>query len=715
MKSTSDLGAELMTIPFEYIINPRSVAIIGASDDMAKFGGRIIGYLLMHKYKGKIYPINRKRETVRGLRCYSSVTEIPEPPDVAVMAIPPLAVVEAIKGCAERKVGCAIIITTGFAEMSENGKQLQDQIIEIAKPAGMRIWGPNCMGLVNPVAGVALSSTYTQDIQELIPGSIGMVSQSGGLFAAMFNRANDEKIGLRAVCSTGNEADIDTSEILAYYLNDKKTRVLAAYNEGLRNPKRFLEIAKKALIAGKPIVIFKVGSSEQGQRAALSHTASLAGSDQSFNDLCRQYGVIRVHELETLLPTANLFARYGVPAGSKLAVIGASGGHAGIIPDRAEFLGLKLSKLSPKTRAFLHEIIGPTQSINPADLAVGDMKLYRQCVETIGADPEVEAILYAFGTTPAWEKRMGNLIDYAKNAPVPVFFYTLVGSKAGDIPEKAREAGIPFFWNLDQCLTAIRDWFRYGELRQKRLREKEKLSERPEDTAHCSVEIELPQNGRFTEVEAKNILDRLNIRTPDRRIVRSAADAKSAANKIGFPVVLKALSPDLVHKTEMGGVRLDLRDEDAVSQAYHEIMIAFHNSHPSTLLDGVLVEQMISGGLEVILGARQEPQFGAQILLGVGGIYTEILNKKATRFAPLSRMNVDEMLQESQLSQLLAGKRNNEPLDAEALTEAVLRISALMVRPGIHIQELDINPLIVLPRGKGVCAADAFISLSEAI
>ncbi len=704
-----------MTISFQYVINPRSVAIIGASDDMGKFGGRIIGYLLIHNFKGKIYPINRKQDTVRGLKCYQSVLQTPEPPDVAVMAIPPAAVVATIKECAERGTGCAIIITTGFAEMSEHGKQLQDELLQIARSTGMRIWGPNCMGLVNPVDGVALSSTYTQDVEELIPGSIGMVSQSGGLFAAIFNRANDEKIGLRAVCSTGNEADIDTTEILEYYLDDEKTKVLATYTEGFRNPQRFIKIAKKALMLGKPIVMFKVGSSEQGRRAALSHTASLAGSDQSFNDLCKQYGIIRVHELETLLPTANLFARYGIPSGSQLAVIGASGGHAGIIPDRAEFLGLKLSKLSPKTQQFLYGIIGSSQSINPADLAVGDIKTYRQCVEAIGADPDVDALLYAFGTTPEWEKRMGYLIDYGKKAPVPVFFYTLVGSKAGNVPEKAREAGIPFFWNLDQCLTAIRDWFWYGELRQKRLQERNEVSKAPREALSHLAKIELPKKRQLTEIEAKDILDQMDIKTPNRCVAGSVEEARSMAKEIGFPVVLKALSADLAHKTDVGGVRLGLRDEDAVSQAYHEIMKTLHESAPSASIDGLLMEQMISGGLEVIIGAQHDPQFGAQILLGVGGIYAEIINKTATRFVPLSLMNVQEMLQESQLDQLLCGKRNQEPLDADALTDAVLRISAFMEAHGRLVQEWDINPLIVLPRGKGIYAVDAFMICSETI
>jgi acyl-CoA synthetase (NDP forming) len=701
-----------MTIPFEYVINPRSVAIIGASDDMKKFGGRIIGYLLMHKYKGKIYPINRKRQTVRGLKCYPSILDVPQSPDVAVMAIPPAAVVGAIRECAERQTGCAIIITTGFAEMSEKGKQLQDRILDIAAAAKMRIWGPNCMGLVNPVAGVALSSTYAQEVDELIPGSIGMVSQSGGLFAAMFNRANDEKIGLRAVCSTGNEADIDTSEILAYYLDDDQTRVLAAYTEGLRHPKRFLEIARRALVAGKPIVMFKVGSSKQGKRAAMAHTASLAGSDQSFDDLCRQYGVIRVHELETLLPTANLFARYGIPAGSKLAVVGASGGHAAIIPDRAEILGLKLSPLSHATQTFLHEIIGASQSINPADLAVGDMKLYRQCVETIGADPEVDAILYAFGTTPAWQTRMENLIEYAKTAPVPVFFYTLVGSKAGNIPDQARAAGIPFFWNLDQCLTAIRDWFRYGELRQIRLAETEKLAREPADRTRAALNIEWPSKERLCEIEAKDILDRLGIRTPKRKVARSADAAVVAAKEIGFPVVLKALAADLAPKTETGNLRIDLADEAAVNQAYHAITQAARDAQAPVALDGILVEEMVGGGLQVLLGARWEPQFGAQILVGLGGIYGEILKKKATRFVPLNPKDVEEMLAESKLDQLLAGRRTQKPLDVQALSEAVLRISTLMEESGGRVRKLDIDSLIVLARGKGVCARDASMVLA---
>ncbi len=700
-----------MTISFDKVINPRSVAIIGASDDMGKFGGRIIGYLVMHHYKGKIYPINPKRDLVRGLKCYKSVLETPQAPDVVVMAIPPAAVVETIKHCAERGVGCAIIITTGFAEMSEHGKQLQEEIIEIAQSAGMRIWGPNCMGMVNPVDGVALSSTYTQDIDELISGSIGMVSQSGGLFAAMFNRANDERIGLRAVCSTGNEADIDTSEILEYFLDDEKTRVMASYTEGFRNPLRFRQVAERALMAGKPIVMFKVGSSEQGKRAALSHTASLAGSDQSFNDLCRQYGIIRVYELETLLPTANLFARYGIASGSRLAVIGASGGHAAIIPDRAESFGLTLSGLSPSTQEFLHGILGATQSVNPADLAVGDMEIYRKCVETIGADPEVDAILYAFGTTPEWDKRMGYLIEYGKRAPVPVFFYTLVGSKAGSIPDKAKDAGIPFFWELDRCLKAIRDWMWYGELRRKRLKERDELSKHSKRTPPYAVK--LPDNTRPNEAEAKEVLDQVGISTPRRRLARSVEEARKAAEEVGYPVVLKALSSDLTHKTDVGGVRLDLRDEDEVDRAYCEIIKAVTESSVHARMEGILVEQMVQDGLEVILGARRDPQFGPQILVGLGGIFVEILDRKATRFTPITPMNAKEMIQEAELDRLLSGKRTRKPLDIDSLANTILRLSGFMEGPGLRLQELDINPLIVLPKGEGVCAVDALMILSE--
>ncbi len=701
-----------MAIPFERVINPQSIAIIGASEDMGKFGGRIIGYLTMHRYKGKIYPINPKRDTIRGLPCYRSVLETPEPPDVVVMAIPPAAVVETIKESAKRGAGCAIIITTGFAEMSEHGKQLQEEMLRIAQSAGMRIWGPNCMGMINPVDGVALSSTYSQEIEALIPGSIGMVSQSGGLFAAMYNRANDEKIGLRAVCSTGNEADINTSEIMEFFLEEEKTRVMAAYTEGFRNPQRFRKVAENALALGKPIVTFKVGASEQGKRAALSHTASMAGSDQSFNDLCRQFGIIRVHELETILPTANLFARYGISSGSRLAVIGASGGHAGIIPDRAEVFGLTLSKLSSSTREFLHSVVGATQSVNPADLAIVDMDVYRRCVESIGGDPEVDAILYSFGTVPQWDKKMGYLIEYGKSARVPVFFYTLVGSKAGRIPDLAREAGIPFFWDLDRCLKAIRDWMWYGELRRKRMKEKSCLPKAyqpaiPENMA-------LPPKTQLNEMEAKEILVRLGIRTPLCREVRSADEAKKAASEIGYPVVLKGVSSELAHKTDIGAVKLDLRDGGEVGRAYEEIMEAMKKSSSHPHVEGILVEHMVTGGMEVILGARRDPQFGAQILVGPGGIFAEILDRKATRFTPISPDNAREMIEESQLGRLLSGKRTGRPLDADALVEAILRLSAFMEGLGKRVQELDVNPVMVLPKGEGVFALDALMILSGA-
>lgn len=487
---------------------------------------------------------------------------------------------------------------------------------------------------------------------------------------------------------------------------------MATYTEGFRNPQRFRQVAEKAIMAGKPIVMFKVGSSEQGKQATLSHTASLAGSDQSFNDLCNQYGIIRVYELENMLPTANLFARYGIASGSQLAVIGASGGHAGIIPDRAEFYGLTLSKLSPSNREFLHGILGATQSINPADLAVSDMKVYRKCVETIGSDPEVDAILFAFGTVPEWEKRMSYLIDYGKNTSVPVFFYTLVGSKAGSVPNKAREAGIPFFWDLNSCLKAIQDWMWYGERRRKRLQEKEKLlKDSPRVTLHIE-NIKLPATTKLNETESKKVLDQMGIQTPNRHVAYSVKDARKAAREVGYPVVLKALSPDLTHKTDVGGVKLDLRDGDAVARAYEEIMKAIKESVPDLRIDGILVEHMVPIGLEVILGAKRDPQFGPQVLIGLGGIFTEILDKKATRFTPISPLNAQEMIQEAQLDQLLAGKRTGRPLDIDALTDSILRLSDFMEGFGNCIQELDINPLIVLPKGEGVVAVDALMILS---
>jgi acyl-CoA synthetase (NDP forming) len=702
-----------MSIKFENIINPRSVAIIGASEDMGKFAGRIFGYLHKHNYTGTIYPINPKYETVRGLQCYKSVLDTPEPPDVVVMAIPTRAVLNVVTQCVQRGAGCAVIITTGFAEMNDEGKRLQKEIVKQAQEGGLRIWGPNCMGMVNPMDGVALSSTYTQNVSELIPGSIGMVSQSGGLFAAIFNRANDDKIGLRAACSIGNEADIDTSEILEYYLNDEKTKVMVAYSEGIRNPERFRSVAEKALFAGKPIIIYKVGSSEQGVKAALSHTASMAGSDQSFNDFCRQYGIIRVYELEALLPTANLFASYGIASGDQLAVITGSGGHAGIIPDRSEFFGLKLSEYSPETREFLHGIIGDSQSVNPADLAVIPLDgLYQKCVETIGADRNVDAILFAYATTPDWEKCMSYLIDYGKKINKPAFFYTLVGSLAGDIPQKAREAGIPFFWNLDACLRSIRDWIWYAKVREKRIREWEKNALSTAGRPEALPDIHFPRKNWLSEFEVKDILDTLGIQTPKRNLAFTIEEAEKAADKLGYPVVMKVVAKELAHKSDIGGVHLNLRDANMVRIAYEKIMKTVQASAPHAKIECVLVEQMIPSGHEIIIGAKKDPLFGSQIMIGAGGIFAEILNKKATRFLPLTVEDIEEMIQEANLDKILSGVRTGKPLDKETLIQTVLKLAAFIEHYSDKVLELDINPLVVLSAGEGVYAVDSFMVFS---
>jgi acetyltransferase len=488
---------------------------------------------------------------------------------------------------------------------------------------------------------------------------------------------------------------------------------MAVYCEGLRHPRRFRRVARQALEAGKPIVIYKVGSSAQGAQAALSHTASLAGSDQSFNDLCRQYGIVRVHALESLLPTANLFARYGIASGQRLGVITGSGGHAGIIPDRAEYFGLELSRLSASTREFLHGVIGRSQSVNPADFAVLGMDgLYQQCVEAIGSDAQVDALLYAYATTPEWDKRMNYLIDYAKKVSKPIFFYTLVGSAAGDIPAKARAAGIPFFNDLDACLKSIRDWQWYARVRRQRVAQWEKSAPLFAGGLASHENVDLPRETCPGEIAVKNILDRLDIRTPRRFLASSAAEARDAAVELGYPVVLKIASPQLAHKSDVGGVHLGLGDEAMVQAAFERILASVRTKAPHADIDGVLVEQMVPAGLELILGARQDPLFGSQILVGAGGIYTELLDCKSTRFTPLSEADVQEMLSEARVDGLLAGIRTGKPLDRKALILAVLRLAAFMERHGDRVQEMDINPLVVLPAGRGVYAVDGFMRLS---
>jgi acetyl-CoA synthetase (ADP-forming) len=677
------------------ILHPRAVAVFGASEDRTKFGGRIIHFLIQHGFPGRIVPINPRRKEILGHPAFGSLTDAPPGVEVAILAVPVSQLLPALEQCAAAGVGCCVIITTGFAEADEAGAELQQRVLDIAQPAGMRIVGPNCMGLINPGAQLALCSSIVLDTERLMTGRIGLVSQSGALMVSMFDRAAGEGIGFSAAISLGNQSDLEICDFLDYFVDDPATDALCVYIEGLRDPARFVRAAAACKRAGKPMIVVKTGKTDDGVRAARSHTASLAGSYDAFAAVCSANGVVLVDDPVTMIRVADLLLRYPKLTSDGIGIVSGSGGGNGIMVDRLAGAGLRLARTSAATRAALGEMLLPPQADNPVDLG-GRLPSQSDDVagpalRALAADPDVGMTLLYVATMPGFEARIRALTQAALDSGKPVVAVVLPGPAAEKPRAVLREMNCPYFDSAEDLLAALRGMFDHYRIAA--------ISDAPQRPT--GLPATLPPLGDLSKLVAA-----YGIAVPQAIPCATLDQAIAAASMIGFPVVLKGSVTGVTHKTELQAVKLGLKSTVDVEVAWLDIVASVAAHDLTDALTGCVVQEQVTPGPELLLSIRRDPQFGPLVMVGAGGTLVELLHDVASAPAPVSHDTAQRMVRSLRIARLLDVWRGNPARDIEAIVDALVRLSWLAIDLGERLIDLEINPLIAGTVGAGVRAVD---------
>ena len=690
------------------MLNPRSIAVVGATPRM-QYGGRMLAAALKAGDRISVYPVNPRYDEVMGIKCYPSVSDLPEAPDVVGVVVSSSQVLDVLKESHQKGVRAAIIISAGFSERgTPEGRDLQMQVGDFARESGLRISGPNCLGLANVKDDIWVSSSSRG--AEGLGGPVGLVCQSGAsAFGPFLNRALDSGIGLSYIISTGNEADLDFSDFVRYLLDDDDTKVIAGFVEGFKDARKFIEVAKLAAERGKPIVLIKIGRSELGAKAAQSHTAALTGLDALYDAALSQYGVIRVSDYDELLEVSNLLANSPAPPAKGLAVVSHSGGISSLTADMCGQVGLELPELNDAARDGINGVLkGFGWASNPSDVTgFANSDSFPEIMQFMANDPAMGTLVVASSGGDAQAEQVIAHRDRDKEKALAFLWTGSRNEPAGlDMLKKAR---IPVFYTPNKLATGLRSLLDYhtwlGHRGQAGFPATPAIS--PEQQI---VADRLAATGRVSLSEhlSKGLLSEWGVPITRETLVQNADDAVTAANEIGYPVVLKGDVSNMHHKTEAGLVKLDLRDEIAVRAAYDQIISNAANAGAvGDGINGVSVQEMVLDGIEVIVGLSYDSQLGATILFGTGGVMVEVYNDVALRLCPIDESDALEMIHEVKGARLLEGFRGRPAADIDALIETLVQVSNLGSQLEGSLAELDINPLMVLPAGQGVKAADA--------
>jgi len=687
-----------------HFFDVHAIAVVGASDDPERIGGRPLAYLRDSWLTAgrALHPVNPARAEVQGMPAFPSVAAIGTPLDLAIIAVPAARIEDAIADCAQSGCKAAIVFSSGFGEMGAEGRQKQLRMQQIAQTAGMRLLGPNCLGIID--LHQRLYATFTEAARERNhpAGSVSVASQSGAVAMQLMMLGRRVGVGMSKLITTGNEQDIDVAECIGYLAEDPATSVIIAYLEGCRDGGRLVAALQCARRRGKPVIVVKVGRSASGGRATLSHTGSLAGEDRVFDAVFRQYGAYRADSFDEAMDIAAMCAKAGQARGKRIGLLSISGGVGALMADAAEASGLDVAPI-PQTAAAarLRQLASFATVQNPLDItaqAINDMGLFRQNLEVMlsgqGYDVLVAFMTFIGESSRMFDPVIESLAQAKADYPdIPIVFCSLCTAAAR---AKAASLGFVVFEDAVRAVRAVAGWSWLT------------ASDRaPRDTRSASGLAAIPIAEATNEFSAKQALVQAGIAVPAECLVVSRDAAMIAAKAIGFPVVMKICSPDLPHKTEVGGVVLGLGNADEVAAAYERIMASVAQHAPTARIDGVIIAEQVTGGVEMILGAQRDPLFGTVVMLGFGGIHVEVLKDVSLRRAPLGEADVEAMLFELRARALLDGVRGAPSSDVEALKGAVLRFSELASSPSIR--SIEINPLLVRPRGSGVLALDCLV------
>ena len=687
---------------FERLFSPRAVAVVGASETPGSVGRDVVENLLDRNFPGQIFPVNPKRKSVLGLSCHTALRDIKEPVDVVAIAVPAAFAVDVVREAGKTGAQFAVVFASGFAEAGEDGHALQADLSRAAQESGIRLIGPNCQGFMNVADAIHIGfgPPYKLDYRK---GQVGLVSQSGAFGNSLLMGLSDEKIGVRRYVSTGNEANTTALDMMTAMLEDRGTRVVAGYIEGLSNARQLRDVAAKSRAANKPLVLWKVGRSQMGAQAAASHTASLAGDDKLYRAAFRQYGIVDVNDIGEMADAIRALSTGRGAAGPRVGVITVSGGAGVAMADKIEAMGLELGAFAPETVSALRDILPKFASFaNPLDVtanAVMDPLALEKVLELVARDRGVDMLALAFaGASGKAGQAIAKAVEalYVKSDLPVVISWNAPRSHNAEAYDRLEALGIPVYATparAIQGLAAI--WTARGALTSI------PTGAMPDETSHRLL----------NEAQAKAHLSGTGIQAPAEAVVHSVEDATAAAIEIGFPVVAKLLSRHLDHKSDLGGVHVGLKDVQAVARAFDAINVIPASLSPPVPNEGVLVQQMVADGTEVILGARNDLAFGPIIMFGAGGVFAEIFEDVALRIAPINEAEAHRMIAQTRISRVLQGARGRKALDVDALAYAIAKLSAKIADPGGVLQEVEINPLFV--REQGVVAGDCVVRITD--
>lgn len=693
----------------EGFFSPRTVAVIGASKDEGKVGHMVFDNLREGGYEGRLYPVNPKGGEIHGFPCQTSISAIDDDIDLAIVVVPAKFTQPVIEECGVKGVSAVIIISAGFKETGPEGAAAERAVVETAERYGMRVLGPNCLGLISTHRGLNASFAPTMPM----PGEISFMSQSGALGTAVLDWTIGEGIGLADFVSLGNKADLSETDLIKAWADDENTKVVAAYLEAVSDGREFVKTVS-GLVGTKPVVVLKSGVSDAGARAVSSHTGSLAGSERAYDAAFLKAGAIRVESIEALFDVSVALTRTPLPEGSGVAILTNAGGPAILATDACERDHVPLAKLAPETVDALRAVLPPASAFyNPIDV-LGDAPAsrYEDALRILYKDPNVRSVLVILtpqSTTDAPGTADALLCESAlvKRTTLACFMGD-AAVKAG--VQKLRDGGMPVYPFPERAIATLGALERYAERVRTPLAAPTAIAGDREAVRAAIDHARAAGRAFITEESASRIAAAYGITVPRGGLAHDLAEAKALAAEVGYPLVMKIASPDILHKSDIGGIRVGIEDEVELAEAYEEIIAHGRAYMADARIWGVTLQQLIPKGREVIIGVNRDPQFGPLLMFGLGGIYVEVLKDVTFRLCPVNLDEAKQMITEIRAAGLLTGARGEAPADLDAIADVITRISAL-VTDFDEITELDINPLIVLDEGKGAVAADIRIGI----
>jgi len=693
---------------------PNSVAVVGASRTPGKVGHDVVRNLVEAGFQGPIYPVNPQADEILGLKCFPDLPSVAEaagaPVDLVVIVVPARVVLEVVEQCAEVRSGAVIVISAGFKESGPAGAELEKGLAERCREAGIRCVGPNCLGVISPPHHLNASFSATT----VPPGNIAFFSQSGALGTAVLDAFAGEGIGISRFVSYGNKADVDESDLIEALGEDEQTDVILGYVESIDDGQKFMSVTRR-VTRKKPVLILKSGRTAAGAKAASSHTGSLAGSDAAYEAAFKQCGVIRARSVTEFFDYVLAFSCQEPPRGPRVAIVTNAGGPAILATDAIESTGMRMATLSAETERALSEQLPAGSNVhNPVDV-LGDAKAdrYRLAIDAVRHDDNVDAILTILTpqTSTEVEGTAETIAEASARTEKPVlasFMGSLTAEKGARL---LRQKGVPAYPHPERAVVTLDAMCRFYRWTKTPAEQAPQLALDAEAIRVTLQEARRAGMAALGERHARRIVEACGLRVARSVLAPTEAEAIRAAEQMGYPVVMKISSDDILHKSEAGGVKLDLEDRDEVRTAFREITAGARAYKPDARVDGVLVQEMLQGGTQIIVGFQRDPQFGVLVMFGLGGIYVEALKDVTFRVAPITPRDAREMTEEIKTAEILRGFRGSEPADLDALTDCILRISRLAL-DFPELAECDINPLLVFGKGKGVAAVDARFALA---